>query len=93
MDLSKIPDAEAPDSTLKELVGFIKALLSRKAPEPVVNVKVEPPSVNVAPPSVSVAAPNVTVEASVETAKKWRFTIVRDFRTGLIETVNAERIE
>ena len=93
MDLSKIPDADTSDSTLKELVGFIKALLSRKALEPVVNVKVEPPSVNVAPPSVNVAAPNVTVEASVETAKKWRFTIVRDFRTGLIETVNAERIE
>ena len=97
IDLSQIPDAE--DNVLKELVSFIKILLSKKAPE--VNVKVDPPAVNVESPAVNVEAPKVTVEAPkvtveaapADTATKWKFTIIRDYRNGLIETVNAERIE
>ena len=98
----KIPDVvEDSDKVLKELMGFIKALLSKEVQKPEVNVKVDPPAVNVESPAVNVEAPKVTVEAPkvtveaapADTATKWKFTIIRDYRNGLIETVNAERIE
>ena len=89
---------------LLKLLARIESLIDKPILPPQISVaapqvNVSAPNVTVSvpkadPPAVNVAAPNVTVEtAPVEKTKKWKFTIIRDFRNGLIETVNAERIE
>ena len=78
---------------IKEIAGLIGQLVAKPPPQ----ISVEAPQVNVAaptvtvsvpkaaPPVVNIEAPNVTVmPAPVDTAKKWKFTIIRDFRKGYL---------
>jgi len=84
-------------NAMTELIGMLEQLVKKPVPVPTVNVPAPNITVSVPkadPPKVVVEAPNITVlPAPVETASKWLFTVIRDFRNGLIETVKAERIE